>query len=35
MSIKAKIKRNIKKFLPRALAKRFGMSHKKHRRGKR
>jgi hypothetical protein len=34
MSIKATVKRNLGKFLPRSLRKRFGMAHKK-RRGRR
>jgi len=29
MSIKSRVKRNLKKFLPKALKKRFGMAHKK------
>jgi hypothetical protein len=33
MSVKTRIKRNLKKFLPKAIAKRFGMSRK--RRGRR
>lgn len=31
MSIKSKVKRNLGKFLPRALRKRLGMARKKHR----
>jgi hypothetical protein len=29
MSVASRVKRNLKKFLPRALKKRFGWSHRK------
>ena len=32
MSIVSKVKSNLKKFVPAALRKRFGMAHKKRRR---
>jgi hypothetical protein len=32
MSIMKKVKAGLKKILPKALAKRFGMAHRKHRR---
>jgi hypothetical protein len=32
MKVMAKIKAGFKKILPKALAKRFGMAHRKHRR---
>ena len=35
MSIASKVKSNLKKFIPHALKKRFGMAHRKHRRGRR
>lgn len=35
MSIASKVKTNLKKFVPAALRKRFGMAHKKHKRGRR
>jgi hypothetical protein len=32
MSIKSRVKRNLRKFVPRALRKRFGLAHSKRRR---
>jgi hypothetical protein len=33
MDILGKVKSNLKKFVPSALKKRFGMAHRKHRHG--